>query len=1114
MKSRHTALGRRPAPETNVPRPDAGRRLPRHSAKRYVRMGLLAVFVAAIAASFFPSSAATSVRRAMRALGAAQAPAAQTPPESGRDASHVVRSSAAGALLEPVLPAAETIDTYAADCVTPKSTFALGETVCAKLSGAPAGVRRFDWANTYPIVVRQSTAVTTDPQTDTFTIPTAQTSNVLGRTIDNRGTWRVNSTSTIDGTVYASAFFTVSDPNNPVAELSLSNVVRIGATKVAAGGNVSFQVLVRNQGPDAAQNVTLTNDSPAATTLVSVAQDAGAGFSCSGPTAGGTGLTTCTAASLPAGASATLTLTYKVDAGATNGTAISDTAQVTSQTAEQNTDDDAMTASTVVNTPPCVITPPADITQNNDIDPQTNRALGGATVNYADPQTTAACDTANHPVSCVPASGSFFPVGNNIATCSNDLGDSASFTVNIIDTEAPVFTSCPGNITANESAPGSGAVVTYNATATDNSGQVTVACDHDSGSTFGAGTTHVTCTASDAAGHSANCQFDVTVNGSTQMTCSLSCPQDISVYAAPGESSAPVTYANPSTTGNCGTVTYSLPSGSFFPVGTTTVTATAKDSGGNTLDSCSFTVTVKAPDTTPPVFAACPAGVTVPADGGGCSASVTLTPPQATDDQSTPTVNGTRSDGLPLSAPYAGNVVVTWTATDAAGNIATCEQPVTVTETTPPTISGLAPQTVYVDDSCAAIVPDFVSGLNIADNCTSRANLEVTQSPAASTSIGPGAQTVQVTVKDLSGNVTTATTTLNVVDNKPPVITLNQPQSNPMTVECHTSLTDPGASATDNCTATVTTNSNVNVNVPGTYTITYSASDGTNTVTATRTVNVVDTQPPALTLNGPAAMTVECHTGFTDPGATASDGCAGDLTGAIQVTGSVNPNATGTYTLTYTVSDGQGHTATATRTVTVVDTTPPVISCPADIVAMLPLNSTAVSMPVNFAVSASDGCGSATVTTSAPSGASFPVGTTVVTATATDEHGNQSSCSFKVTVLYDFTGFFQPVSNLPTVNAVKAGQAVPVKFSLSGNKGLSIFAAGSPASAAYTCNDSDPSVDVNDTVAATGNSLSYDASSDQYNFVWKTDKSWVGTCRQLVLVLNDGSIHRANFKFK
>ena len=115
---------------------------------------------------------------------------------------------------------------------------------------------------------------------------------------------------------------------------------------------------------------------------------------------------------------------------------------------------------------------------------------------------------------------------------------------------------------------------------------------------------------------------------------------------------------------------------------------------------------------------------------------------------------------------------------------------------------------------------------------------------------------------------------------------------------------------------------------------------------------------------------------------------------------------------------------------------------------------------------------------------------------------------------YNFSGFFQPVDNLPTVNVAKAGAAIPVRFSLNGNQGLGIFAAGSPGSKQTACSSSTPLSDVEETVAAGSSSLSYDAGSDQYNYVWKTDGAWAGTCRQFILQLNDGSFHYAKFKFR
>ncbi len=225
---------------------------------------------------------------------------------------------------------------------------------------------------------------------------------------------------------------------------------------------------------------------------------------------------------------------------------------------------------------------------------------------------------------------------------------------------------------------------------------------------------------------------------------------------------------------------------------------------------------------------------------------------------------------------------------------------------------------------------------------------------------------------------------------------------------------------------------------------------------------------------------------------------------------------TGTHTITLTVTDTGGGSDTDDVVVTIQDTLAPDISCPSDVVVTLPMNSNATSMVVNYpAVTATDSCSSSVTVNSTPaSGSVFPVGTTTVHATADDGAGHTSSCDFTVTVQYNFAGFFPPVANLPSVNIVQAGRAIPVKFSLSGNKGLGIFAAGSPSSGPIACNSSDPATLLEETVTAGGSSLSYDPITDQYVYIWKTEAGWAGTCRQLVVQLNDGSIHRANFKFK
>jgi hypothetical protein len=148
------------------------------------------------------------------------------------------------------------------------------------------------------------------------------------------------------------------------------------------------------------------------------------------------------------------------------------------------------------------------------------------------------------------------------------------------------------------------------------------------------------------------------------------------------------------------------------------------------------------------------------------------------------------------------------------------------------------------------------------------------------------------------------------------------------------------------------------------------------------------------------------------------------------------------------------------------------------------------------------------------------IGDKTVTFTAKDNVGHEvtKQCTYKV--IFNFSGFFSPIDNKDDqgdyiLNSAKAGSSIPVKFSLSGNQGMDIIT--SAKSEKIAC-DSNADVDGIETLATAGSSgLNYDSSTDQYNYIWKTDKTWSGTaagpCRQLVVTLIDGTIHRANFKF-
>lgn len=125
-----------------------------------------------------------------------------------------------------------------------------------------------------------------------------------------------------------------------------------------------------------------------------------------------------------------------------------------------------------------------------------------------------------------------------------------------------------------------------------------------------------------------------------------------------------------------------------------------------------------------------------------------------------------------------------------------------------------------------------------------------------------------------------------------------------------------------------------------------------------------------------------------------------------------------------------------------------------------------------------------------------------------------SRWNFAVVSPYAFGGFRPPVNGGEVRNLAKAGSAIPVRFSLAGDRGLAIFTSGSPASRRVDCDTSSPIDVIEQTVSAGASSLVYDAGNDTYTYAWKTDQAWTSTCRRLTLSFGDGSQQSAMFQFR
>ena len=323
------------------------------------------------------------------------------------------------------------------------------------------------------------------------------------------------------------------------------------------------------------------------------------------------------------------------------------------------------------------------------------------------PTTSGGCGV----VTCVPATGSFFPVGSTLVTCTAATGSQCTFTVIVNDTQPPSIT-CPANIAVSTAPNLCAATVAFPLPAvSDNCPGVGVpVCVPPSGSTFQKGVTPVSCTVSDASGNTATCSFSVTVRD-TQPP-SITCPANIARSTDPGLCSAIVVYPAPAVSDNCPGVQPPVcvpASGTVFPGGVTTVNCTVADAGGNT-SSCAFTITVN--DTELPQITA-PGPLSLYTDFGVCGkykANVNLGTPVVSDN--CPGV--TYANNAPNLFPV-GTTTVTWTATDASGNTRSATQSVTITDNQPPSVSAyLTPSTLVPANQTMRSITAY---LTVTDNC-------------------------------------------------------------------------------------------------------------------------------------------------------------------------------------------------------------------------------------------------------------------------------------------------------------------------------------------------------------------------------------------------------------
>ncbi len=775
-----------------------------------------------------------------------------------------------------------------------------------------------------------------------------------------------------------------------------------------------------------------------------------------------------------------------------------------------------------------VITCPANISVNND--PNTC----GAVVVITNATATDNCVVADITGvrSDALALTSAYPIGSTTilwtATDASGNQSTCTQTVTVTDNQPPVII-CQNNITTNAAGP-SGAVVNYTVpVGTDNCSGVTTAMTGGlaSGSTFPIGTTKVTYTATDAAGLSTSCSFNVVITGLRPVIVP---PHNISVNADNGQCGAVVNFAATETTAiPASTITYSIQPGSLFPIGTTTVTATATNAVGNSV--ATFTVTVI--DNQPPVIV-CAAPVTVNNIVNTCAANVVIPAPVITDNCNIVThtddlnsytlgnVSGQSPQWAPwpggnsaevsaeqfFSAPYSlkvtgvpaggpvdqifrlgnqttGDWIVTFkmfvspghtayynlqktealndwahqvsfrsngtAVLQAAGTSVVVNYPQgqwfevkqLINQNTDQTslfINGVFVKTwqysrnlsnvagvnkiggfdffpvtngLVSDPNPAATPLFYVDDISLTGNV---AQIGTYISRRYSKSYPVGQTLVTIKVNDVSGNTVSCVQEINVVDAQIPVIApVANISRNNDAGKCGATVAITAPATSDNCGVGAATGvrgdglSLTDSYPVGSTTITWTVTDmhGNNAIPVTQTIVVTDNELPVITSNGNKSVNNDAGKcgAVVAVSATATDNCGVGAASGVRGDGLAltDPYPVGSTTITWTVTDMHGNNAIpVTQTIVVTDNELPVITSNGNI----SVNNDAGKCGAVVAVSASatDNCGVGT-----PSGVRgdglaltdpYPVGTTTITWTVTDIHGN-SNTSTQVIVVTD-----------------------------------------------------------------------------------------------------------------
>jgi gliding motility-associated-like protein len=426
--------------------------------------------------------------------------------------------------------------------------------------------------------------------------------------------------------------------------------------------------------------------------------------------------------------------------------------------------------------------------------------------------------------------------------------------------------------------------------------------------------------------------------------------------------------------------------------GVNAVTLTVTDASGNS-SFCNSNVTVL--DTTAPM-AMCQ-DVTVFLNAIGSASIIVGDVDNGSSDNcaiSTMTISQSSFD-----CSHLGANTITLTVTDNSGNVSTCTSTVTVIDNIAPTAI-CQDITVYLDSTGNVTIDSTDTDNGSTDNC-SIVTMSLSQTAFDCSHVGI-ANTVTVTVTDQSGNVSTCTSTVTVIDNvNPTAICQDATVYLDATGNITISATDVDGGSNDACGITMTISDSLfNCVDTGSNTVTLFVTDASGNVSLCNSnVTVLDTLNPIVICNSPtvyldALGNVSITAAQIDNGST--DNCT--IASIVISDTTFDCSNLGTNSVTLIVTDVSGNVDSCISTVTVVDTINPIARCKS---ATVYLNSlgTVIITSLDVDNGSTDNCNITTLTLSRTSFTCSEVGPNNVTLTVTDPSGNVNSCVAIVTVL-------------------------------------------------------------------------------------------------------------------